>query len=148
MIRTYSLRLSRVVVYCFFLMTIMTVSGCANVFFGLFDVIYPPQEDIDTGGAELLEVRGESFTLAWDSGAEPVSSYRVYTRPHGGTDWTPLASGLADASVTVTVAMLAYGVYEFAVSAVAGDGTESDLHTSLDPTADPESGWYLSWQAA
>ncbi len=37
------------------------------------------------------------------------------------------------------------GVYVFAVSTVGEGGGQSPLHTSLDYTADPISGWYVWW---
>jgi len=48
---------------------------------------------------------------------------------------------------TVSYPELQYGVYEFAVTAMYSTG-ESDYHTSLDTTAQPDVGWFLDWQEA
>ena len=173
---SYRLSRSHVVVYSFFAAVLLATVGCSNPFTlefagggfhdptsgdGLADPGSDPTADPaadpepapqpgpspDPALPQLLVVRGENFTLAWDGGPEPVAEYRAYTRQHGTVEWTQIAAGLEAASISIDTTILAYGVYEFAVSSVAADGTESDLHTSLDPTADPGTGWYLSWEA-
>ena len=101
----------------------------------------------------VLTVSGTSFTLAWDaptdSGTDdPLASYNVYFRSRGTYPWTYLGgtAGLVE-SFEVTTAMLDYGIYEFAVTSVATSGAESDPHTSLDDTADPQSGWFIDWRS-
>ena len=58
-----------------------------------------------------------------------------------------IAANLSSAEATVTTDDLVHGSYEFAVSSVSLTGMESELHTSLDETADPTTGWYLDWSA-
>ena len=97
---------------------------------------------------ERIEIADDEFTVAWDSDpADPTpEEYRMYYRHRGEYDWVLLSSVFAQPEPQFTVSrdILSYGTYEFAVSAVAG-GSESDLHTSMDDTADPESGWYVDW---
>ena len=90
------------------------------------------------------------ITLAWDppaSGASQVVSYTVSYRIHGTSTWNTLATVPANAQPTYTVlrSVVGTGSFDFAVAALYSDGVNSPLHTSLDPTADPTSGWYLSW---
>ena len=104
-------------------------------------------EPADTADNSMVKVTGSSFTLAWDSSSADTASYNLYWRNHGETEWTLLHDGVSDPSFTITTSDLDHGTYEFAVSAVSTDGVESDLHTSMDESADPEP-WYLSWTAA
>ena len=88
--------------------------------------------------------------LQWDpvsSGATQVVSYVVSYRVHGGSVWNTLATIPASSqpSYTVLHATLGAGSFDFAVAAVDSTGAVSPLHTSLDTTADPTSGWYLTW---
>jgi len=38
-----------------------------------------------------------------------------------------------------------HGNFDFGVTAVTGTGVDSSMHTSLDRTADPTTGWFLTW---
>ena len=89
-------------------------------------------------------------TLQWDppaSGASQVVSYTVSYRIHGTSTWTTLATVPASSqpSYTVLHSAVGNGTFDFAVVAVGSTGATSPIHTSLDPTADPTSGWYLTW---
>lgn len=95
-----------------------------------------------------LEINEDSFTIAWDmdTGESVPDSYHLYFRHRGEESWTFLST-VEDGTVsefTVTSNDLSYGTYEFAVTSVVG-GVESAMHTSLDDTADPVSGWYIEW---
>ena len=104
-------------------------------------------EDLNKVG-ERIEITDESFTIAWDPDPENTSpdEYRMYFRSRGSDSWTLLSDvePQTEPSFTIDQTRLSYGIYEFAVSAVAG-GIESELHTSMDDTADPVSGWYVDW---
>lgn len=96
-----------------------------------------------------LGVTGENFTLAWDPSDGDVTGYEVYYRPHGDDTWTELGTtGASDTQFEVSSAILDYGTYEFAVAATIDGGGSTDYHTSLDATADPDSGWYLEWSSS
>jgi hypothetical protein len=89
-------------------------------------------------------------TLQWDPpavDASQVVSYTISYRVHGTTTWTTLASVPASAQPQYTVlrSTLGSGSFDFAVMSVDGAGATSPLHTSLDATADPTTGWYLTW---
>jgi hypothetical protein len=89
-------------------------------------------------------VEGDSFTLAWNpSESEDLLGYNVYYRPHETENWLFLTDS-AEAQLEISSAMLPGGDYEFAVSSYTAT-EESDLHTSLDATANPDTGWYLVW---
>ena len=157
---TIRLRPVRAIVYSFFLVAALAMLGSCGMPFD-WSLDLPDDWSID-GGADdpptdpvppesqpqVIVITADHFTLYWDDSADPVTEYRVYQRAHGGSEWTLLTGGLASPEVTVTQVDLLYGMYEFAVSSVSVDGVESELHTSLDETADPGTGWYLDWTGA
>ncbi len=158
---TTRLRLVRGVVYSFFLVAaIATLGSCGMPFDWSLDLpddwgfdsgadgIDGGTEPIDPTQPQIILITADHFTLYWDTPPEAVSEYRLYQRIHGGGDWNLLAGGLDAPEATVTQMDLDFGTYEFAVSSVSMDGVESDLHTSLDETADPGTGWYLNWTGA
>jgi hypothetical protein len=103
----------------------------------------------DSNDTIAIAVAAASFTLAWDPSAQASSGYELYYRTHGQSEWNLLGQ-VAESdspSITVSDADLPYGTYDFAVRAVESDGSYSAYHTSLDQTAEPDSGWYLSWTA-
>lgn len=95
---------------------------------------------------QMIPVAGPDFTVSWDSDSLSVDEYRVYYREHGTFNWMLLGSTGSGAVLTFTVdqSMLPFGTYDLAVSSVAG-GAESELHTSMDDTAVPATGWYIDW---
>lgn len=99
------------------------------------------------GDAPPMMTSAAQVILAWDPHAGVVQSYRVYFRLHGNEDWVYLGdvSPDPDPQYTVEHSMLGNGEYDFGVTAVI-DGAESSLHSSLDPTASPTTGWYLKWK--
>ena len=108
-----------------------------------------PFPDLNKVG-EAVRVAAESFVLAWDPPADAtgIDSYRVYARPRGEYQWQSVSEVPAGEtpSLTVSPSLLAYGTWEFAVTAVAGS-VESDRHTSMDDDAMPATGWFLEWTA-
>ena len=141
---TTRLRAARTAVHSFFLLAaVLALGSCGMPFDWSLDV----QADFDTRDSQAIHISGEQFTLSWDAPETAVSEYRLYQRPRGASGWALLVAGLPSPEATITAAQLDYGNYEFAVSTVNADGAESDLHTSLDETADPGSGWYLKWSA-
>ena len=97
---------------------------------------------------ERIEITEDTFTIAWDY--DPMSGipdlYRMYYRNRGDELWNLLSEVNPDIEPTfiITQDNLSFGIYEFAVSAVSG-GVESDLHTSMDDTASPGTGWFVDW---
>lgn len=108
-----------------------------------------PFADLNKVG-EAVRVAAESFVLAWDppADASEIELYRVYARPRGEYQWQSVSEVQASdtPTLTVTQSLLAYGTWEFAVTAVDGSA-ESDRHTSMDDDAMPETGWFLEWTA-
>ena len=99
---------------------------------------------------EAIEIRADSFTLAWDPPAgTSVTGYRIYYRPRGTYSWQVLgeAAPQAEPTLTVTSSTLPYGTYEFAVSSLDGV-SESVLHASMADDAFPATGWYVVWSPA
>ena len=96
---------------------------------------------------EMVDLTGTSFTIAWNSDDLLVDLYRLYYREVGSFNWVLLGSTASGAVLEFTVdqSMLAYGRYELAVSSVSGD-RESELHSSMDDSALPATGWYVNWR--
>ncbi|MCK4517057.1 MAG: fibronectin type III domain-containing protein [Spirochaetaceae bacterium] len=154
---TIRLRPVRAIVYSFFLVATLAMLGSCGMPFD-WSLDLPDDWSVD-GGADdpptepvppesqpqVIVIAADHFTLFWDTPPDAASEYRVYHRIHGGSEWQLLTSGLASPEATVTQTDLEFGMYEFAVSSVSMDGVESDLHSSLDETADPGTGWYLDW---
>lgn len=104
-------------------------------------------EDLNKVG-RAVPVAAESFTLAWDAPAgHSPAHYRLYYRGRGQYHWMPLQeiAAQAEPQFTVTRDVLDFGIWELAVSAIATDGTESALHSSMADDAQPVSGWYVQW---
>lgn len=108
------------------------------------------------GTDESLEIviKGSSFTLAWDPGGPEIPNdpnravrYNVYYRVHGSSSWYLLIKIESSGSpeCLITNEYIDYGRYDFAVSAVSEQGSESAFHSSLDRTANPFCGWYINW---
>ena len=117
------------------------LSGCAMYDPGVFG-------DVKPGGDVRMKTSMESeITLEWDPPSSPVNLYRIYYRNHGAALWNFLAeiSEAAEPQYTIDINDIGPGTYDFGVSAVDLDDQESGLHTSLDVTADPSTGWFLSW---
>jgi hypothetical protein len=131
------------VISCLFIVGLICVvfSGCAMYDPGIF-------EDVKPGGEVRMKTSSESeITLAWSPTSSPVKLYRIYYRDHGAAFWNFLAEipEAAEPQYTISINDIGPGTYDFGVSAVDIDDQESGLHTSLDVTADPSTGWFLSW---
>lgn len=75
-----------------------------------------------------------------------IESYNLYYRAHGSSRWLLIDTISSIAPMfTVDHNVMGDGKWEFGVSAVDSLGTESEIHSSLDDTAEPSSGWYLLW---
>ena len=106
-----------------------------------------PFSDVNKVGAPI-RITAAAFTLAWDPPTDSgsVDAYRIYARSRGTYEWrlvTEVEAG-SEPKATVTDALLPYGTWELAVSAVGG-GVETAKHTSMDDDADPATGWYVDW---
>jgi hypothetical protein len=100
-----------------------------------------------------IEVTEESVTLAWDSPSPDIDFYKLLFRIHGANppeSWLVLEENLSanpTPEYTVNNADIGNGVFDFGVVAkdLDADTEESSLHSSLDTTAQPDTGWYLIW---
>ena len=106
-----------------------------------------------TSEARQIIIKSDSFTISWDSPEyktdtlhSPITSYKIYYCPHHTNHWKLLGEADSISSkINITNDILGYGIYDIAVSSVDSFGFESRLHTSLDTTADPITGWYINW---
>ncbi len=89
-------------------------------------------------------------TLAWNPPeSNTAKEYNIFVRERGSDDWLYLgttAGTPVDGARSFEVGGHPMGIpfegaYEFAVDARYHDGNTSDLHKSIDDTAEPE-GWY------
>ena len=95
----------------------------------------------------MVTITTNQLTLQWDVPAGAVDHYTAYYRVHGSSDWITLADVPADPQPEYTVAhsVVGDGEFDFAVVSVDASDQRSTYHTSLDTTAQPQSGWYVSW---
>ena len=102
---------------------------------------------LQEGKDEVVTVAADQLTLMWDAPASTIDHYTVFFRVHGMSDWVTLANVPADPLPEYTVAHATVGDGEFDFAVVAVDSADhwSSYHTSLDATAQPEGGWYVSW---
>jgi len=102
-----------------------------------------------------VEVYGSEVTLAWDPPPSEVEEYLVFFRIHTTGTWyeltvppesTPVPA-VPSPEYTVNHSWVENGVFDFGVTAVspAPDEEESPRHSSLDITAQPDTGWFLIW---
>jgi hypothetical protein len=105
------------------------------------------EEFVINGQAIEVHSQQDTVTIAWDPPATPVQAYRIYYREHGDVVWIYLdeVSATGSPEYVLHISQFGEGSYDFGVSAVDPSDTESDIHTSLDITADPTTGWYLNW---
>jgi hypothetical protein len=98
--------------------------------------------------------KSPSLTLAWDpplsdilNRPTEVISYQLYCREHGTPYWRFLGEIPASPHPEYCVqhSQIGDGSFDFAVRSVEKNGRASALHTSLDSSADPMSGWYVFW---
>jgi hypothetical protein len=131
--------------------TIVRISAMSLAFVLLASLMSCP---FPSSGSFPVQAFSPTITLAWDPppvqfSAPPlsVSSYRLYFRQHGSSQWTLLKEVPAAQSLELLLKHSDFGngSYDFAVSAVNALGNESSLHTSLDALAQPYGGWYLVW---
>jgi hypothetical protein len=106
-----------------------------------------PENPPEQFGADQILYTEDQLTLAWDPPPSDVTGYKVFYRPHSTGAWTLIEEipATANPEYTLYYSDFGNGEYDFGVVAVDAETSESAMHTSLDDTAQPENGWYLSW---
>jgi hypothetical protein len=112
--------------------------------------LYNPASFVQPPAAKNLLMASKQVTLVWDAppaGSPSIVKYIISYRVHGTSAWTTLATipATAQPSYVVSYAAIGPGSFDFAVAAVTNTGAVSAVHTSLDDTAVPPSGWFLTW---
>jgi hypothetical protein len=116
--------------FCFF-------SGCC---------LYDPAAFLE-GRATVIGSKADQVVLLWDAPISTISKYIVSFRIHGETNWTLLQEVSAPTTeLLVLYSQLGDGDFDFAVVAENSIGERSEIHSSLDETAEPSTGWYLHWK--
>jgi hypothetical protein len=102
--------------------------------------------DPDTGVVMVL-CTDDEVTLAWTPPLEVISTFKIYYRVHKSGSWILLDEIPSEDNPEYTLyhSDFGNGEFEFGVVAVDGSAAESEMHTSLDASAQPSSGWYLAW---
>lgn len=121
---------------------LLSANGCAVYFADEFI-----EHDLQAASLPARVVRTDQAVLAWDAPANDVDHYELYYRIHGESDWVLLDTipATPEPQYTISYEDFGEGEFEFGVVAVGADG-ESEMHTSLDSSASPRTGWYLRWQ--
>jgi hypothetical protein len=108
-----------------------------------------PEEDTQdpSTGAEKVLCTDEQVILAWDPPSSEISTYKIFYRTHESGSWTLFDEIPADDNPQYVLyhADFGNGDFDFGVVAVDAEAAESAMHTSLDETAQPSCGWFLSW---
>ena len=132
-----------------FLILITTVlfctGGCSLYLLQNLDVS-GSTPDPDSGAEKVLS-SAEEITLAWDPPPSEIATYKIFYRSHESGTWILFDEIPADDDPEYTLyhGDFGNGDYDFGVVAVDTETAESAMHTSLDDTAQPETGWFLSW---
>ena len=109
---------------------------------------------ITLGESMQILHKSTELTLAWDppltdipNRPTEVAAYQIYSREHGTSYWRFLGEIPASRHPEFTIEheSVGNGLYDFAVRAITVEGRASALHTSLDNSADPVSGWHVFW---
>ena len=129
-------------------LAVLPVSGCTMAI--LHNLLGPSEVEETTdpaGGCIQYLCDTEIVTLAWDPPPGEITGYRVYYRVHDSGGWTLVGEVPVDDDPEIELlhADFGDGDYDFGVIAVDVESEESTMHTSLDPTAQPTTGWYLRW---
>jgi len=105
------------------------------------------EKEVDTVDLAVLYTEA-SLTLEWDCNrTTPIDYFNLYYRRHDSSDWILFESTESSlAEFTINHSTLGDGNWDFGVTSVAFDGAESEMHTSLDQTASPDTGWYITWR--
>jgi hypothetical protein len=128
--------------FLFFLL-VGFLSGCV-----LYDPTAFMKGKAPAANPVMVEASADQIVLQWDPPASEVAKYIVSFRIHGDADWVPLGEIPATPvpEFPVLYASLGDGDFDFAITAENTVGEKSNLHISLDPTAQPSSGWFLRWR--
>ncbi len=127
----------------------LTAGGCSLLLLQNLDVsASTPDPDPDPeGGAEKVLCIENEVTVAWDPPPSEISTYKIYYRTHESGSWILFDEipAVDNPEYTLYHADFGDGDFDFGVIAVDGEAEESEMHTSLDDTAQPDCGWYLAW---
>jgi len=134
------------------LVLLLIASGCPMYMTAAFlhDKAADEKGNDEELGADPIGIQNADaeITLAWDPPPDSVQAYKLFFRIHDTATWYSLADGLpADPAPEYTVqrGSVGNGLFDFGVKAVDSASAESEMHSSLETTAQPDTGWYLIW---
>lgn len=125
-----------------------TIIACGFIFY-FTGCALPNLSRFSVEESDIKEIFRSAFlvTLNWShEDISTVDTFNVYYKAQGESTWilldtVPAALPLLEISNTD----VGDGSWVFGVSAVDALGNESEIHSSLEATADPNTGWYLLW---
>ena len=123
----------------------VSANGCSLYLLQNLDVTGSTPDPGST--VEKVLCSSEELTLAWDPPPSEIAAYKIFYRSHESESWILLDEIPADDDPEYTLyhGDFGDGDYDFGIVAVDPETEESAMHTCLDDTAQPESGWFLSW---
>ena len=97
--------------------------------------------------AATIDLQWETSTFEHDTAYTRINTFSIFYRIRGELEWTLIGQipAISNPVFTIYHDNLGNGTCEFAVSAVDMRLQSSPLHTSVDRTAIPSTGWYLHW---
>jgi hypothetical protein len=133
----------RLLLLFLFFLLVGFLSGCV-----LYDPTAFLKGTAPAATAVMVESSADQIVLQWDPPASEVAKYSVSFRIHGDASWVPLGEvpALPAPEFPVLYASLGDGDFDFAITAENTAGEKSNVHMSLDPTAQPPTGWFLRWR--
>lgn len=106
----------------------------------------------DNNACIQIGTQKDSITITWENDtinntieSEGVKGFNVYYRQHGTNEWM-FYNKVDENTCVIKKDLTGEGCLNFAVCSKSEKGTVSDLHSSLDSTAEPSCGWFLSWE--
>jgi hypothetical protein len=102
----------------------------------------------DDNSVKIIRIRDTNFTLQWQKPLDATpDSYNIYYKAHHDLLWNLLYEVTSDTDYQYTINYFDLDdnlSHDFGITAVYGT-TESGIHTSLESSANPNTGWYVEW---
>lgn len=124
----------------------LKILGLGSLLLAMLSACSLPDFSLSNSG-EMIAIIADQATLQLDEPSGTIDHYTVCYRTHGSLNWIALADVPANPQPEYTVehSVLGNGEFDFAVVAVDAAEQRSTYHSSLDITAEPQTGRYVLW---